>query len=237
MTGAGRGIGAACATRLAADGFDIALTYASDDAAAQATAERVRQAGRRAAVYRFEARADDPHALLAAIERDLGPSAAAILNAGLTRDRPAVRMEPEDWRAVLDVNLTGTVRIAEATIARMAPRGAGSVVTIGSIVGRTGNAGQVNYATAKAGLVGAMRALARAAGPAGVRVNVVAPGYIRTRLTEVLDDRLRDRLLAATPLGRLGEPADVAGPVSFLCSPAAGFVTGTVLAVDGGLAF
>ena len=117
----------------------------------------------------------------------------------------------------------------------MARRGQGCVVAISSIVGVQGNAGQANYAASKAGVLGLVRALAREAGPAGVRVNAVAPGFVRTRLTDVLDEERRARLLAATPLGRLGEPEDVAGPVAFLCSPAAAFITGAVLAVDGGL--
>jgi 3-oxoacyl-[acyl-carrier protein] reductase len=124
---------------------------------------------------------------------------------------------------------------ASAAVAGMARRGRGCVVAITSIVGSQGNAGQANYAASKAGIAGLVRALAREAGPSGVRINAVAPGYVRTRLTDVLSDEQRERLLAATPLGRLGEPGDVAGPVAFLCSPAAAFITGAVLAVDGGL--
>jgi 3-oxoacyl-[acyl-carrier protein] reductase len=133
------------------------------------------------------------------------------------------------------VNLLGAARAVRAAVPGLVSRGRGSVVTVSSVVGVHGNAGQANYAAAKAGLIGMTRALARELGPSGVRVNAVAPGYIRTRLTDALDDDQRGKLLGATSLGRLGEPADVAGPVAFLCSAAASFITGAVLAIDGGL--
>jgi 3-oxoacyl-[acyl-carrier protein] reductase len=144
-------------------------------------------------------------------------------------------MSGEAWRAPIDVNLTGTMTVLRAALAGMVRRGSGSAVAISSVVGVQGNAGQANYAASKAGLIGLVRALAREAGPSGVRVNAVAPGYVATRLTGVLADQHRERLLGATALGRLGDPEDVAGPVAFLCSPAAAFITGTILAVDGGL--
>ena len=236
VTGASKGIGAACAVELARQGFDVGLTYAEDLAGAEQAAEAVARAGRRAHVRRAEARdVDDAPAAGAEVEEALGLLAALVANAGITRDGPAVRMTGEAWSDPIDVNLTGTMAIARAALRGMLRRRAGSIVMMSSVVGVQGNAGQANYAASKAGIIGLTRALAREAGPRGVRVNAVAPGYIATRLTDVLADEHRDHLLGATALGRLGAPEDVAGPVAFLCSGDSAFITGTVLSVDGGL--
>ena len=236
VTGASKGIGAACAVALADRGFDVGLTYAHDRDGAETVAAEVERIGRRAHVQRAEAR--DPAsapAVVAGAERALGRLDALVANAGVTRDGPAVRMTGEAWCEPIDVNLTGTMTMIRAALGGMLGRRAGSVVALSSVVGVQGNAGQANYAASKAGIIGLVHALAREAGPAGVRVNAVAPGFIRTRLTDVLGDEHRDHLLSATALGRLGSPEDVAGPVAFLCSSAAAFITGAVLAVDGGL--
>jgi 3-oxoacyl-[acyl-carrier protein] reductase len=236
VTGASKGIGAACALALAGRGFDVGLTYASDRDGAKAVARAVASAGRRAHVVRAEARETAGAAdVVAEVEEALGPLDALVANAGVTRDGPAVRMGAEAWSEPIDVNLTGTMAMVRASLRGMLRRRSGSIVALSSVVGVQGNAGQANYAASKAGIIGMVRALAREAGPRGVRVNAVAPGFIRTRLTDVLTGERTGDLLSATALGRLGEPEDVAGPVAFLCSPASAFITGACLAVDGGL--
>jgi 3-oxoacyl-[acyl-carrier protein] reductase len=237
VTGASRGIGAACAERLAREGWDVAVGYGSDAEAAAEVADRVREAGREAVTVGADAR--DPAAAersVAEAERALGPLAAVVTSAGLTRDALAVRMDPATWAEPIAVNLTGAFLSLRAALAGMRARGSGCAVAIGSVVGRTGNAGQANYAASKAGLIALVRTLARELGPAGLRVNAVAPGFVRTRLTDVLDEEQTRALLARTALARLGDPEDIAGPVAFLCSERASFVSGAVLDVDGGLA-
>jgi len=237
ISGASKGIGAACARALAADGFDVAIGYASDAAGAAATAAAVEALGRRASTHAADvADEEQAGAMVAAAEEALGPLDAVVLNAGITRDGLAVRMSREDWSAVIDTDLSGAFYTARPALRGMLKRRAGTIVAVSSVVGITGNAGQANYSAAKAGMIGLVRALAREAGPRGVRVNAVAPGYITTDMTAGLSDEQRAGLLAQTPLGRLGEPEDVAAAVAFLCSGAAGFVTGSVLSVDGGLA-
>jgi 3-oxoacyl-[acyl-carrier protein] reductase len=237
VTGASRGIGAACARALAEAGYDVGVGFASDADGAAATAAAVGEAGARATVHRADV-ADEAAAgaMVEAVEEALGPLDAVVLNAGITRDGLAVRMGGEDWSAVIDTNLSGAFYTARPALRGMLRRRSGSIVAVSSIVALTGNAGQANYAASKAGMLGMVRALAREAGGRGVRVNAVAPGYIATDMTSALTDDQRSALLASTPLGRLGEPEDVAAAVVFLCSPEASFITGAVLSVNGGLA-
>ncbi|MFN8109037.1 MAG: 3-oxoacyl-[acyl-carrier-protein] reductase [Thermoleophilia bacterium] len=237
VTGASRGIGAAVAAALAGNGFDVAVGYRGDAAAAAATVRAVEAAGRRAVALAGDVAVEEQAAALVhGAEEALGPLDALVLNAGITRDGLFLRMSADDWSAVLDTNLTGAFHVAKAALRGMMKRRGGSIVTMSSVVGLTGNAGQANYAAAKAGLIGLTKSLAREAGGRGVRVNAVAPGYIVTDMTADLPEAQRQQLLDSTPLGRLGTAEDVAGAVAFLCSPAAAFITGTVLQVDGGLA-
>jgi 3-oxoacyl-[acyl-carrier protein] reductase len=158
-----------------------------------------------------------------------------VNNAGVTRDGLLARMPDDDWRAVLETNLSSVFYTCRAAARGMMRRRAGAIVNVSSVVGVHGNFGQTNYAASKAGIIGFTKSLARELGSRGVRANVVAPGYVKTQLTEVLPEEATGLMLQNTPLGRLGEPADVAGAVRFLCSDAAAFVTGEVLLVDGGL--
>jgi 3-oxoacyl-[acyl-carrier protein] reductase len=158
-----------------------------------------------------------------------------VNNAGLTRDGLLARMPDEDWQVVLAANLGGVFHTCRAASRGMMKRRSGAIVNVSSVVGIHGNPGQTNYAASKAGIIGFTKSLARELGNRGIRANVVAPGYVRTRLTDVLSHEARELMLANTPLGRLGEPEDVAGAVRFLCSDDAAFITGEVLLVDGGL--
>jgi 3-oxoacyl-[acyl-carrier protein] reductase len=158
-----------------------------------------------------------------------------VNNAGVTRDGLLARMSDEDWRDVIDTNLGGVFHTCRAAARGMMKRRAGSIVNISSIVGLHGNPGQTNYSASKAGIIGFTKALARELGNRGVRANVVAPGYVDTRLTQAIADEMRELMLANTPLGRFGQPEDIADAVRFLCSDEASFITGEVLLVDGGL--
>jgi 3-oxoacyl-[acyl-carrier protein] reductase len=173
--------------------------------------------------------------LVEEVESQLGDVDLLVNNAGVTRDTLIARMSDEDWEVVVDTNLRGTFNTCRAVARKMLRRRAGSIVNLSSVVGLHGNPGQANYAASKAGIIGLTKALARELGSRGVRVNAIAPGYISTELTDVLNDEQRGLILGNTPLGRLGEPEDVAVAVRFLCSDEAAFITGEVLLVDGGL--
>ena len=172
---------------------------------------------------------------MAQVESEVGPIAILVCNAGITRDNLIMKLSDDDWRSVIDTNLGGAFFTCRAVARPMLKRRAGVIVTMSSVVGVHGNAGQTNYAASKAGLIGLTKSLAKELGGRGIRVNAVAPGYIATELTDALPEPAREAILAQTPLGRLGDPADVARVVRFLVSDAAAFVTGDVLAVDGGL--
>ncbi|APH58047.1 3-oxoacyl-[acyl-carrier protein] reductase [Granulibacter bethesdensis] len=233
VTGASGGIGAAIARALHAQGASVVLS-GTRRPALESLADSL---GERA--YIVTADLSDPAAaegLVAAAEEAAGPLHILVNNAGLTRDMLALRMKDEDWQTVLDVDLTAPFRLARAALKGMLRRRAGRIIQISSVVGATGNAGQSNYAAAKAGLVGMSKALAQEVGSRGVTVNVVAPGFVETAMTDVLPETSREKLLHSIPLGRMGQPEDIASSVVYLASDEAGWVTGATLHVNGGMA-
>jgi 3-oxoacyl-[acyl-carrier protein] reductase len=227
VTGASRGIGRAVAVELARGGASVVVAYrtGTDEAAALA-----KEIGGRA----VQADVSDPESARALVE-DAGDLDILVNNAGVTRDGLLVRMSDEDWRTVIDTNLASCFYTCRAAVRGMMRRRTGSIVNISSIVGLHGNWGQTNYAASKAGIIGFTKALAKELGSRNVRANVIAPGYVKSQLTDVLPEEATKLMLDNTPLGRLGDPEDVAGAVRFLCSEDASFVTGEVLLVDGGL--
>ena len=233
VTGASGGIGAAIARTLHAQGAVVVLSGTRRDALEALAAEL----GDRVFVCPADLRdASEPDSLIETAEAAAGPLWAVINNAGMTRDTLALRMSDADWQMVLDVDLSAPFRLCRSALRGMLRRRAGRIINIGSIVGHTGNAGQANYAAAKAGLIGMTKALAQEVAPRGVTVNAVAPGFVSTAMTDKLSEQQKTRLTDAVPLGRIGKPEDVAAAVAYLASDEAGWVTGATLHVNGGMA-
>jgi 3-oxoacyl-[acyl-carrier protein] reductase len=227
VTGASRGIGRAIAAELASAGAAVVIGYRSGKDEAETLAQEI---GARA-VQADVSSAEDAARLV----EEAGDLDILVNNAGLTRDGLLARMSDDDWRTVIDTNLSSVFYTCRAVCRPMMKKRAGAIVNVSSIVGVHGNWGQTNYAASKAGIIGFTKSLARELGSRGVRANVVAPGYVKTQLTDVLPEEATKAMLDNTPLGRLGEPEDIAGAVRFLCSEAAAFINGEVLLVDGGL--
>lgn len=233
VTGASGGIGAAIARALHGQGAVVVLSGTRVPALESLAGEL----GERAHVCPADlADTAAPDALVTAAEAVAGPLHVLVNNAGLTRDMLALRMKDDDWARVLEVDLSAPFRLARAALRGMLRRRAGRIIGIGSVVGATGNAGQANYAAAKAGLVGMSKALAQEVGSRGITVNVVAPGFVETAMTDGLAAEQKARLVGSIPLGRMGRPEDVAAAVAWLASDEAGWVTGTTLHVNGGMA-
>ena len=236
ITGGTRGIGLAVAKRLAADGYDLLLTYKGDAETAAAAKAALAESGRQVEVIAADiATADGAGAAIEAAMQQLGRLDVLVNNAGITRDTLLMRMNDADWDDVLTTNLKGAFLTSKGAIRPMLRQRSGRIVNISSVVGQVGNAGQANYAAAKAGLIGFTKSLAKEVGSRGITVNAIAPGFIDTRMTAGLPDEMKAMLLERTPLNRFGTPEDVAGAVAFLVGPDAGFITGHVLTVDGGL--
>jgi 3-oxoacyl-[acyl-carrier protein] reductase len=236
VTGASRGIGRATAVALAQSGHPIGFCFSSDEEGARATQAAVEAVGGKAVAVRADVA--DPDAVDAAfreVESSFGPVTVLVNNAGLAHDGLLVRMSDEHWRAVIDTNLTGAFNTIRRATPRMMKARFGRIVNVASVVGQMGQAGQANYAAAKAGLVGLTRSVARELASRGITCNVVAPGPIVTSMTDDMPAEWRAQAEAAVPLGRFGTAEECAAVISFLCSDAAGYVTGALVPVDGGL--
>ncbi|EFG84912.1 3-oxoacyl-[acyl-carrier-protein] reductase [Novacetimonas hansenii] len=241
VTGASGGIGSAIARALHGQGACVVLSGTREQVLRDVAASIARDAGTdEGRLHVCTADLSDAAAadvLVATAEEKAGaPLDILVNNAGLTRDTLAIRMKDEDWSRVMDVDLSAPFRLSRATLKGMLRRRSGRIVNIASVVGVTGNAGQVNYSAAKAGMIGMSKSMAQEAGARGVTVNVVAPGFIQTAMTDVLPDAQKEKLVSAIPLGRMGQPDDVASAVVYLVSPQAAWVTGATLHVNGGMA-
>ena len=236
ITGGTRGIGRAVALKLAALGADVALFYAGNAQAARETVEEVRALNVRAEAYACDV--SDDEAVVRAVSEArsaLGPFDILVNNAGITRDGLSMRMREDDFRRVVDVNLTGAFLVAKAVMPDFIKKRAGRIINVSSVAGLMGNAGQANYAAAKAGMIGLTKTLARELAARGITVNAVAPGFVKTEMTAAMKEEVLTEALKAVPLRRIGTAEEVAEAVSFLAGEAASYITGAVLQVDGGL--
>lgn len=236
VTGAGRGIGRAIALALAKEGANVLVNYHSSAEQALALVEELRALGVKAEAFQADVSHLDQAKALVAACKSLGPLDILVNNAGVTKDRILVRMTSEDWSKVIDTNLTGTFNMTRAALFDMMKRRRGAIINLASVSGIAGMAGQVNYSAAKAGIIGLTKALAREAGAYGVTVNAVAPGPIETDMLKTIPEKILQQQIGLIPLGRVGKPEEVADAVVFLASSRARYITGQVLAVDGGLA-
>ncbi len=235
VTGAARGIGQAIALKLAADGANVALCDLKAEWLAE-TASKVRELGRRAECYSVDvSNGTAVNETVKAIETDFGQIDVLVNNAGITKDGLLMRMSEEDWDAVLNVNLKGVFLFTKAAMRGMMKRRTGSIVNIASIIGLIGNAGQANYAASKGGVISFSKSVAREIASRNVRCNAVAPGFIRTAMTDALPVEVREKMMANIPLNQFGTPEDVANVVAFLAGDASSYVTGQVISTCGGM--
>jgi 3-oxoacyl-[acyl-carrier protein] reductase len=235
VTGASRGIGQACALALAGQGMTVIGT-ATSDKGAEAISAYLQGAGAKGCGMKLDVtNAAEVEAVIAAIDKDHGGIGVLVNNAGITRDNLLMRMKDEEWDDIMATNLTSVFRLSRAVIKGMMKARAGRIISIASVVGAMGNAGQTNYSAAKAGIMGFTKSLAREVGSRGITVNCVAPGFIDTDMTKALPDAQRQALLSHIPLGKLGAPEDIAHAVAFLASDQAAYITGATLHVNGGM--
>lgn len=237
VTGGSRGIGRAVAVRLAKDGMNLVINYRGNSAAAEETERLCRELGAEVLLVQGDvSRAEDCENLAAQAKEAFGRVDVLVNNAGITRDGLLARMTEEDFRAVLDVNLVGPWNMMKAVNRIMMKQRYGRIVNLSSVTGLMGNMGQTNYAAAKAGILGMTKSYAREVASRGITVNAVAPGFIDTDMTEAMPEGAKDKIITGIPMGRTGKPEDVAEAVAFLASEQAGYITGEVLRVDGGMA-
>lgn len=237
VTGASRGIGRAIALELARQGANVAIVYAGNEQKAKEVQEEIQSMGRKAEIYRcnvadFEATKE----LVSKVLEDFGGLDILVNNAGIVKDGMVLSMKEEDFDQVVDINLKGAFHMIKHTYSHFMRKRAGRIINITSVVGLNGNAGQANYSSSKAGLIGLTKSVAKELGARGVTCNAVAPGYINTEMTEVLSDKVKDAMKAMIPMRKPGEPEDIAKAVAFLASDSARYITGEVLRVDGGMA-
>ena len=236
VTGGGRGLGRAIAIRLAEEGAKVAISYRSNAAAACDTAELVRKAGAGCETFKGDvASPEDVDALMKGVGEAFGPVEILVNNAGTTRDNILLRMKDTEFEEVLATNLKGTYLCTRAVLRGMVRARWGRIVNISSVVGLLGNAGQANYAASKAGMIGFTKSVAREVAGRGITANAVAPGYVETELTGALPDNVKEQILEQVPVGRFGEPEEIAEVVAFLTGDRAAYVTGQTIAVDGGM--
>jgi 3-oxoacyl-[acyl-carrier protein] reductase len=236
VTGGSRGIGRATVLRLAQDGFDVAFCYRSNEEAARALEKEAGELGARVFACQADvSKADAVRAFVAETEEQLGSIGVAVTSAGITRDNPLLMMTDEQWHEVVDTNLDGVYHVCRSVIFEMMKRKSGSIVNVSSVAGVYGNPTQTNYSATKAGIIGFTKALAKEVGRYGIRANVVAPGFIDTEMTSVLSGGVKDKALKAVPLGRLGTAGEVADLIAYLAADRAGYITGAVFQIDGGI--
>lgn len=236
ITGASGALGRAIAIRLAGDGYRLALHYRGSEPEVRSLGDELARRGVRALPVQADVRREaDVNAMVAGIEKELGPIALVVNNAGLVKDKTIWKMTEEDWDIVLDTNLKGSFLVAKAVVPGMKARKGGAIINVSSIVGAMGNFGQVNYAASKAGLIGFTKALAKEVARDGITVNAICPGFMDTPMVRNVPAAVQEKLLAQIPLGRFGEPSAVGDAVAYLAGPSGAWITGQVLHVNGGM--
>ena len=236
VTGASRGIGQAVAVELAKAGADVIVNYIGNEAVAQETVEKVEALGRKALKIKADVgNADEVQAMVDEAHAAFGHIDVLVNNAGITRDGLLIRMKDSDWDDVLNINLKGVYLVSKAVAKLMVKQRSGRIINMTSVSGVTGNVGQANYAAAKAGVIGLTKTCAKELAARGITVNAVAPGFIETAMTDVLPEKIKEGIAATVPLGRMGQPEEIAGVVTFLASDFASYIPGQVLNVDGGM--
>lgn len=236
VTGASRGIGREIALKLSKEGADIAFFYSSNEEKAKEVIKEIEENGLKAMGLKVDvSKEDQVKAAVKSIEKEFGPIDILVNNAGVTRDNLLIRMSERDWEDVLDINLKGAFLTTKAVARKMMKKRYGKIINISSIVGIKGNIGQGNYSASKAGIIGFTKSMALELSSRGIRVNAIAPGFIETDMTDVLDTEVKEEMLKNIPLGHLGKPEDIANLVMFLVSSDADYITGQVINIDGGM--